>query len=172
MRRRLTDVAQASDLALNSVVEGNSRHFRETTPAMNGPTRLPPGPVIPARRWSQIRWRFVVIGRRHPDTFDAVHGGQQLRLFMGITTNTVSSLSCSTAKAASSRLCFAPPNGRVARIRTNWPDTQILLRADSHYCCPEVLDWCRANGLDYILGVAPKEGKACRFKEFFDGAAS
>ena len=80
-------------------------------------------------------------------------------------------------------------------IRTNWPNTQILLRADSHYCCPEVLDWCRANGLDYILGVAPtttlrrhiegleastkarfeaapKEGKARRFKEFFDGAAS
>ena len=29
------------------------------------------------------------------------------------------------------------------------------MRADSHYCSPEVLDWCRANGLDYILGVAP-----------------
>jgi hypothetical protein len=80
-------------------------------------------------------------------------------------------------------------------IRTNWPNTQILLHADSHYCCPEVLDWCRANGLDYILGVAPtttlrrhiegleartkarfeaapKQGKARRFKEFFDGAAS
>jgi Transposase DDE domain group 1 len=27
-------------------------------------------------------------------------------------------------------------------IRTNWPNTQILRRADSHYCCPEVLDWC------------------------------
>jgi Transposase DDE domain group 1 len=80
-------------------------------------------------------------------------------------------------------------------IRTNWPNTQILLRADSHYCCPETLDWCRANGLDYILGVAPtttlrrhiegleastkarfeaapKKGKVRRFKEFFDGAAS
>jgi hypothetical protein len=65
--------------------------------------------------------------------------------------------------------------------------------ADSHYCCPEVLDWCRSNGLDYIFGVAPtttlrvhietleakarfeaapKDGKLCRFKEFFDGAAS
>src|SRR5947208_2537542 len=35
---------------------------------------------------------------------------------MRITMNTVSSrLSCSTPDAASSRLCFAPPNGRVAR---------------------------------------------------------
>ena len=44
--------------------------------------------------------------------------------------------------------CCAPsaPIGR---------ETEILLRADSHYCCPEVLDFCRANGLDYILGVAP-----------------
>jgi len=32
---------------------------------------------------------------------------------------------------------------------------QRSLRADSHYCSPEVLDWCRANGLDYLLGVAP-----------------
>ncbi len=40
-------------------------------------------------------------------------------------------------------------------IRANWPNTEILLRADSHDRSPEVLDWCRANGLDYILGVAP-----------------
>ena len=38
-------------------------------------------------------------------------------------------------------------------IRANWPSTQILIRADSHYCCPEVIDFCRANGLDF--GVAP-----------------
>ena len=80
-------------------------------------------------------------------------------------------------------------------IRANWPKTEILLRGDSHYCCPEVLDWCRANGLTYILGVAPTttlrrhvagietstkqrfdaapiQGKVRRFKEFYDGAAS
>jgi hypothetical protein len=80
-------------------------------------------------------------------------------------------------------------------IRANWPKTEILLRGDSHYCCPEVLDWCRANRVDYILGVAPtptlrrhidaleastmaryevapKDGKIRRFKEFYDGAQS
>src|SRR3954449_3733725 len=40
-------------------------------------------------------------------------------------------------------------------IRANCPKTAILLRADSHYCGPEVLDWCRANGVDFIFGVAP-----------------
>ena len=82
-----------------------------------------------------------------------------------------------------------------ARSAANWPKTEILLRADSHYCAPEVLDFCRANGLDFILGVAPtttlrrayrrprgqhegafeaapKDGKVRRFKEFFDGAQS
>lgn len=29
------------------------------------------------------------------------------------------------------------------------------MRADSHYACLEVLDWCKANGLDYVLGLAP-----------------
>ncbi len=69
------------------------------------------------------------------------------------------------------------------------------MRGDSHYCAPEVLDFCRANRLDYILGVAPTStlrrrieglevatktqyettpgnGKARQFKEFYDGAAS
>ena len=80
-------------------------------------------------------------------------------------------------------------------IRAHWPNTEILLRADSHYCGREVLDWCRANGLDYILGIAPtttlrrhvegleastkarfeaapRDGKLRRFMEFFDGAQS
>src|SRR4051794_17961917 len=80
-------------------------------------------------------------------------------------------------------------------IRANWPNTEILLRADSHYCGPEVLDWCRANGVDFIFGVAPTStlrrhverleastmaryvaaphaGKARRYTEFYDGAAS
>ena len=84
---------------------------------------------------------------------------------------------------------------RCARSGAHWPHTEILLRGDSHYCGPEVLDWCRANGLDYILGIAPtatlrrhvegleastkarfeaasRDGKLRRFKEFFDGAKS
>jgi hypothetical protein len=72
---------------------------------------------------------------------------------------------------------------------------EILLRADSHYCAPEVLDFCRAEGLDFILGVAstttlrrhvaalepstaarraavPGTDKLRRYKEFYDGAGS
>ena len=142
------------------------------------------------------------------DTFDAVHGGQQLRLF----------------NAHHDEYGFQPivvfdENGRfvtavlrpaqrpkgtevrahlrrvVRQIRSHWPKVEILLRGDSHYCAPEVLDWCRAEKVDYILGVAPTPtlrkhiaalevstqarfdedpdgGKVRRFKEFHDGAAS
>src|SRR5450755_722855 len=142
------------------------------------------------------------------DTFDAVHGGQQLRLFnahydeYGFQPIVVFE---SEGRFITALLRPAKrPGGKEIRaflrrllraIRANWPRTEILVRSDSHYCAPEVLDWCRANGLDYILGVAPtttlrrhiegleagtkarfevapKEGKVRRFKEFFDGAAS
>jgi hypothetical protein len=72
---------------------------------------------------------------------------------------------------------------------------EIMLRADSHYCTPEVLRFCRARKLGYTLGVAPtstlrkhiislEESTAARaaatadgtklhrFKEFNDAAAS
>jgi hypothetical protein len=142
------------------------------------------------------------------DTFDAVHGGQQLRLFNAhydeygfqpIVVFDGEGRFITTVLRPAKR-----PGGKEIRaflrrllraIRANWPNTEILVRGDSHYCCPEVLDWCRANGLDYILGVAPtttlrrhiegleastkarfeaapQEDKLRRFKEFFDGAAS
>ena len=102
------------------------------------------------------------------DTFDAVHGDQQLRLFnahhdeYGFQPIVVFD---GEGRFVTAVLRPAKrPSGREIRpflrrllrcIRANWPRTEILLRADSHYCCPEVLDWCRANGIDYILGVAP-----------------
>jgi hypothetical protein len=43
----------------------------------------------------------------------------------------------------------------VGAIRTHWPKVEILLRADSHYAAPEVFDWCRANRVDWIFGLAP-----------------
>ena len=142
------------------------------------------------------------------DTFDAVHGGQQLRLFnahydeYGFQPMVVFDGE-GRFVTAMLRPAKRPSGveirtflGRLLRaIRANWPATQILIRGDSHYCCPEVIDFCRANGLDFIFGVAPsstlrrhvetleanakarfeagaKTAKVRRFKEFYDGAAS
>jgi len=95
------------------------------------------------------------------DTFDAVHGGQKLRLFnahydeYGFQPIVVFdgegrfiTAVIRPAKRPGGKEIRAFLRRLLRAIRANWPNTQILLRGDRHYCCPEVLDWCRANGLD------------------------
>lgn len=102
------------------------------------------------------------------DTLDRVHGHQQLSLF----------------NAHYDERCFLPihiyeagsgkpvavilragktPGGTEVRavikhvvrhIRRHWPKTRICWRGDSHYARPEAMDWCEANGVDYIFGLA------------------
>src|SRR3712207_3112819 len=102
------------------------------------------------------------------DTFDAVHGEQQLRLFnahydeYGFQPIVVFdgegrpvAAMLRPAKRPSGREAAVFLRRLVREIRAHWPRVEILIRADSHYCAPEVLDFCRAEGLDFILGVAP-----------------
>jgi hypothetical protein len=42
----------------------------------------------------------------------------------------------------------------VGRIRAAWPDTQIILRADSGFCRDAIMGWCEDNGVDYVFGLA------------------
>ena len=100
------------------------------------------------------------------DTFDAVHGRQQLSLF----------------NAHYGERCFLPihiyegtsgkpvavilrsgktPGGVevhtilkhvIARIRRHWSKVDILVRGDSHYGRPEAMAWCEANRVGYIFG--------------------
>jgi len=102
------------------------------------------------------------------DTLDRVHGHQQLSLF----------------NAHYDERCFLPihiyeagsgkpvavilragktPGGTevravlkhvTRRIRRHWPMTRICWRGDSHYARPEAMDWCEANGVDYVFGLA------------------
>src|ERR687896_1480605 len=44
--------------------------------------------------------------------------------------------------------------GIVARIRQAWPRVAILLRADSGFARDELMAWCEANRVDYVLGLA------------------
>jgi len=141
------------------------------------------------------------------DTFDAVHGGQQLRLFnahydeYGFQPIVVFDGEGRMIAAVLRPACR--PTGvqivkwlrrLLAGLRANWPRVQIMLRGDSHFCTPEVLRFCCAEKLDYVLGVAPtstlrkhvialeqslaacaaqKAGeKLRRFAEFYDAAAS
>jgi hypothetical protein len=142
------------------------------------------------------------------DTFDRVHGAQQLRLFNAYHDDYgFQPIVVFDGEGRFVTALLRPgkrPGGReiraflrrlVGAIRANWPQVEILLRADSHYTAPEVLEWCRANRVDWVLGLAsnaalrrhvealekttaerfraaPARGKVRRFKEFYDGAQS
>jgi hypothetical protein len=142
------------------------------------------------------------------DTFDAAHGGQQLRLFNAYYDaygfQPIVVFDGEGRPVAAMLRPARRPTGAEARnflrrlvreIRGHWPRVEILIRADSHYCAPEVLDFCRTARIDFLLGVAttptlrrhvetleastarrhasaPSGEKLRRYKEFHDGAAS
>jgi hypothetical protein len=42
----------------------------------------------------------------------------------------------------------------VGQIRERWPQTRIILRADSGFCREALLGWCEQNRVDYLFGLA------------------
>jgi hypothetical protein len=101
------------------------------------------------------------------DTFDQVHGGQQLRLFNAFyddygfqpivvfdSEGRFVTAVLRPGKRPSGVEIRAFVRRLVGAIRASWPRVEILLRADSHYAAPEVFDWCRTNRVDWVFGLA------------------
>jgi hypothetical protein len=42
----------------------------------------------------------------------------------------------------------------VERIRARWPEIPIAIRADSGFARDEILAWCEARGIGYVVGLA------------------
>jgi Transposase DDE domain group 1 len=42
----------------------------------------------------------------------------------------------------------------VTQLRVRWPNTRIILRADSGFAREALMEWCEANAVDYIFGLA------------------
>jgi hypothetical protein len=150
--------------------------------------------------------RRIVLDIDEP--FDAAHGEQELRVFNAhYDAHGFSPIVVFDGDGRLVAAVLRPayrPSGReivmllrrlIGRLRANWPRIEILLRGDSHYCAPEVLRFCRANQVDFVLGVATtstlrrhvisleqstakrfaaagRRDKIRRFKEFYDGAGS
>ena len=45
----------------------------------------------------------------------------------------------------------------VARIRTRWPNTRILVRADSDFARDALMAWCEGNDVEFVLGFGRNE---------------
>ena len=42
----------------------------------------------------------------------------------------------------------------VSQIRRRWPDVRIVIRGDSGFCRDDLMSWCEAQGVDFVLGLA------------------
>ena len=45
----------------------------------------------------------------------------------------------------------------IGQIRAAWPEVQIIVRGDSGFCREELMVWCEANQVDYVLGLAQND---------------
>lgn len=45
----------------------------------------------------------------------------------------------------------------VGQIRSVWPRVKIVLRGDSGFCRDQIMSWCEAQHIDYVLGLAKNE---------------
>ena len=101
------------------------------------------------------------------DTFDTVHGHQQLRLFNAYYDEygfqpivvfdgegRLVGAVLRPARRPTGKEAAAHIRRLIRAIRRHWPTTEILLRADSHYGTPEVLDLCDGLGLHYVFGLS------------------
>ena len=53
----------------------------------------------------------------------------------------------------------------VPQIREQWPEVEIIVRADAGFCRDEIMAWCEENRVEYVLGLAKNErlkGGDCR----------
>ena len=101
------------------------------------------------------------------DTVDVVQGHQQLALFNAhydercfqpihvydTATSRPVAMLLRPGKTPSGTEIRSHLRRLVRRIRSHWPATRLTIRGDGHYGRPEVMAWCEANGVDYVLGL-------------------
>ena len=42
----------------------------------------------------------------------------------------------------------------VSQVRQAWPQVKIVIRGDSGFCRDPIMNWCEANSVDYVFGLA------------------
>jgi hypothetical protein len=101
------------------------------------------------------------------DTTDLpLHGKQEGRFFHGYYDNycylplyifSRDHLLCSRLREANHDAafgCLAEIKKIVEQIRMSWPEVKIVLRGDSGFCRNELMNWCEAQGVDFVFGLA------------------
>ena len=99
-------------------------------------------------------------------TDDPLHGDQQDRFFHGyyggycylpLYIFCARHLLCALLRPANidaSTGALEQVQRIVSRLRSQWPEVKILLRADSGFAREELMTWCDENQVDYLFGLA------------------
>lgn len=102
-------------------------------------------------------------------TTDTVHGEQQLRFFNayeneycfqpfhvyeGLSGKLITAV-LRPGKTPTHREVMAVLKRVVKKLKEAWPKTKFLLRGDSHFAKPKVLDWLDSQGIFYATGLSP-----------------
>ncbi len=133
-----------------------------------------PSKIEIARMMAAMVDQFCESYRRAPasitldidDTFDAVHGHQQLSLFNAHydercflpihiyegTTGKPVAVILRQGKTPAGVEVRTILKHVIGRIRGHWAKVKILVRGDSHYGRIEAMEWCEQQGVDYIFG--------------------
>jgi hypothetical protein len=133
-----------------------------------------PSKIEIARMMAAMVDQFCSSYRRAPasitldidDTFDAVHGHQQLSLFNAHydercflpihiyegTTGKPVAVILRQGKTPAGVEVRTILKHVIGRIRGHWAKVKILVRGDSHYGRVEAMEWCEEQGVDYIFG--------------------
>jgi Transposase DDE domain group 1 len=102
-------------------------------------------------------------------TDDPVHGNQEGRFFHGYYGHYCylplyifcgKHLLCARLRSSNidaSAGCLKEIERIVAQIRQRWPEVKITIRGDSGFCREELMSWCEANQVDYVLGLAKND---------------
>jgi len=99
-------------------------------------------------------------------TDDPCHGHQQLALFNGFygqymylpnlvferTTGMLLGVRLRAGNADAARRTLQLLKPIVKALRDEWPEVEILIRADAGYATPWLYRFCEANELDYLIG--------------------
>ena len=95
-----------------------------------------------------------------------LHGGQEGRFFHGyyghycylplyiMSGNQVLRARLRPANQDASAGSWKELDPVVKRLRRQWPEVKIIVRADSGFCREGLLLWCEQNKVDYVLGLA------------------
>src|SRR6266446_2137822 len=175
--------------------EANHEHIRQ---------RLGAKSIIPARRRgvpngairNQMFRAFPKKPYRQPAKIESIFSAVKRKLSSrapgrSLTTQIRQALLCARLRASNidaSAGSVEELKRIVEQIRSAWPLVRMVARGDSGFCREELMAWCEANRVEYLLGLAKNErlkaeiakemaeakaqyqqtGRATRlFKEFF-----